>query len=115
MIPDINNNQVYAVFDLMEFDLSKTLSMCNLENIQRKYISYQLLHAVQYLHNSGLVHRDIKPSNILIDNNCNVKLCDFGLSRTINNFSSFNENKSSKRQKDDVLTQYVAARWYRPP
>ena len=79
---------MYAVFELAELDLSKALSMCSLEVLQRKYVAFQLLHAVKYLHGSGLVHRDIKPSNVLIDGNCDVKLCDFGLSRLINSCSS---------------------------
>jgi len=41
---------------------------------------YQTALAVEYLHNSNLIHRDIKPENILLDDNFNVKLCDFGWS-----------------------------------
>ena len=41
---------------------------------------YQTAIAVQYLHNMKLIHRDIKPENILLDDNFNVKLCDFGWS-----------------------------------
>jgi serine/threonine protein kinase len=46
-------------------------------------ISYNLVCALNFIHSSGLVHRDLKPSNILIDDLCNVKICDFGLSRSI--------------------------------
>lgn len=35
------------------------------------------------MHSANVVHRDIKPGNFLIDGNCGVKLCDFGLSRTL--------------------------------
>lgn len=48
-----------------------------------KYITYQLVCALKYLHSAELIHRDIKPSNILIDESCHVKLCDFGLCRSI--------------------------------
>jgi serine/threonine protein kinase len=44
---------------------------------------YQLLSAVSFLHSAGVVHRDIKPANILLNSNCKIKLCDFGLSRVI--------------------------------
>jgi len=38
----------------------------------------QTVNAINFLHSNEYVHRDIKPENILIDENNNVKLCDFG-------------------------------------
>ena len=46
-------------------------------------ILYNLLCAVNFMHSANVMHRDIKPSNILIDEKCNIKICDFGISRTI--------------------------------
>jgi serine/threonine protein kinase len=44
----------------------------------------------QYMHQLGIVHRDIKSHNILIDDNLNVKVCDFGLARfKVKIFQSF--------------------------
>jgi serine/threonine protein kinase len=34
------------------------------------------------MHSANIIHRDIKPANILINTKCQVKICDFGLSRT---------------------------------
>ena len=53
----------------------------------RKYFR-QLILAVEYCHeNAQIIHRDIKPENILIDNNDNVKLSDFGVSFMMENGS----------------------------
>jgi len=41
---------------------------------------YQTSLAVQYLHSLNLIHRDIKPENILLDEDFNAKMCDFGWS-----------------------------------
>ena len=48
-----------------------------------KRILYNLLASLSYLHILNVVHRDIKPANILIDPHCNIKICDFGLARTM--------------------------------
>lgn len=45
-------------------------------------IFYQIVLAVKYLHDNGIAHRDIKTENIMIDENYNAKLLDFGLAKT---------------------------------
>lgn len=42
---------------------------------------YNCLCGLQFIHSANLIHRDLKPENLLIDSNCAVKFCDFGLSR----------------------------------
>jgi mitogen-activated protein kinase 15 len=78
-----------------------------LQAIQRKYLAYQLLQGLAYLHRCGLVHRDIKPSNLLLNlNSLELKICDFGMARL---------KVEGEGGFEGVLTEYVASRWYRPP
>ena len=44
-------------------------------------IMYNLLCGLHFIHSSGVMHRDLKPANVLINIDCQAKICDFGLSR----------------------------------
>uniref|UniRef100_M8CLX6 Uncharacterized protein n=1 Tax=Aegilops tauschii TaxID=37682 RepID=M8CLX6_AEGTA len=97
---------IYVVFELMESDLQKVMQVNeNLTAGHHRYFLYQLLHALKYIHAANVFHRDLKPSNILVNSNCKLKICDFGLARA---------------SRDDpplaiFWTDYVATRWYRAP
>lgn len=75
-----------------------------LEDIHKQYIVYQLLKSLYFMHTAELIHRDVKPSNLLLNSDCHVKVCDFGLCRSVSEMSSASA---------PVLTDYVATRWYR--
>jgi len=101
--PDFDD--IYIVTDLMETDLHKVIySKQVLNDEHHQYFSYQILRGLLYLHSANVVHRDLKPSNILVNKNCDLKICDFGLARGFGN-----------NEDDPTLTDYVVTRWYRAP
>lgn len=89
-----------------ETDLHHVIRANILEDIHKQYVCYQLLKSLHYMHTAELLHRDIKPSNLLLNSDCHVKLCDFGLCRSL---------AESSATSSPVLTDYVATRWYRAP
>ena len=56
----------------------------NLEETHIKTIAYNLLWAMNYVHSADVLHRDLKPANILVNEDCGIKVCDFGLARGLN-------------------------------
>ncbi|NXN73182.1 MK15 kinase, partial [Himantopus himantopus] len=103
-----NDKDIYLIFESMETDLHAVIKKGNLlKDIHKCYILYQLLKATKFIHSGNVIHRDQKPSNILLDADCFVKLCDFGLARSL---CQMNED-----QGNPPLTEYVATRWYRAP
>lgn len=70
-----------------------------------KVMLYNLLCSVNFMHSANVVHRDLKPANILVDGQCNLVICDFGLSRTLL------KEKKVKRP----MTAHVTSRFYRAP
>ncbi|CAD8148512.1 unnamed protein product [Paramecium octaurelia] len=94
--------KIFLVFQFVDRNLLELLEeRKTLDQESIKRVIFQLVLAVHACHSVGIVHRDIKPENLLIDNDLNLKLCDFGFARTI--------------QTQEQLTDYVATRWYRSP
>lgn len=96
---------VYIVSDLMDTDLSQIISSDQpLSDDHFQYFLYQTLRGLKYIHSANVIHRDLKPSNLLLNGNCDLRICDFGLARVAN-----------FEDRDLDLTEYVATRWYRAP
>lgn len=62
-------------------DLNRLLTGRKLDAQYTQYFLYQIMSGLKYVHAAGVIHRDIKPSNILVNEDCLVKICDFGLAR----------------------------------
>lgn len=96
---------VYIVQCLMETDLHKLLKTQTISNEHVCYFLYQILRGLKYIHSANVLHRDLKPSNLLLNTNCDLKICDFGLARIAD----------PDHDHTGFLTEYVATRWYRAP
>ncbi|CAF1092823.1 unnamed protein product [Adineta steineri] len=96
---------VYIVQCLMECDLYKLLRHQRLTDEHICYFLYQILRGLKYIHSANVLHRDLKPSNLLLNTNCDLKICDFGLARVAD----------PNKDHSGLLTEYVATRWYRAP
>jgi cyclin-dependent kinase 12/13 len=77
-----NRGNVYLVFQYMEQDFSGIrMSGLSFDLSQIKYIFYQILSGMAYLHKCKIIHRDIKSSNILMNHKGEIKIGDYGLAR----------------------------------
>jgi mitogen-activated protein kinase 15 len=99
-----NGVDVYLAFEYLEADLNRVVRAGLLRDVHHRFVFWQLLCALRFLHSAGVVHRDLKPANILVNADASVKLCDFGLARALD-----------AGAPPDDLTEYIATRWYRAP
>ncbi|KAJ5909020.1 hypothetical protein N7495_001702 [Penicillium taxi] len=95
------SEDLYLVMDCISTDLHYLIQLRKkpLEGQFVLFFTYQILRGLKYIHSAGVIHRDLKPSNILINENCDVKICDFGLARG----------------KEQQMTGYITTRYYRAP
>uniref|UniRef100_A0AAQ4PDD6 mitogen-activated protein kinase n=1 Tax=Gasterosteus aculeatus aculeatus TaxID=481459 RepID=A0AAQ4PDD6_GASAC len=89
----------YLVMPFMGTDLGRLMKLQRLSEDKIQYLVYQMLKGLKYIHSSGIIHRDLKPGNLAINQDCELKILDFGLAR----------------QADSEMTGYVVTRWYRAP
>lgn len=138
-------NELYVVMEHAQSDLKKLVkSPVHLDHDHIQLIIYNILCGMKYIHSANILHRDLKPANILLNEDCEVKICDFGLARSIpdekNQIDTIIEEdeeaptsqpqvtstanlphhppkltRSSKLAVKRELTGHVVTRWYRAP
>lgn len=128
----VSFNVLSIVFEFVDTDMAKLINsdQC-FSTLHVQYMIYQVFLGVKYIHSAGIAHRDIKPANILVNEDCTVRICDFGLARGLTeNYDTPNpefllpednedDEKYNKRKakawKSRELTRHVVTRWYRAP
>uniref|UniRef100_A0A7N8X4R2 mitogen-activated protein kinase n=1 Tax=Mastacembelus armatus TaxID=205130 RepID=A0A7N8X4R2_9TELE len=89
-------NELYLVTNLMGADLNNIVKFQRLSDEHVQFLIYQLLRGLKVIY---CIMIDLKPSNVAVNEDCELRILDFGLAR----------------QTDDEMTGYVATRWYRAP
>jgi mitogen-activated protein kinase 1/3 len=77
---------IFIVMESSDCDLKQLLNKIKDIEFDEGHIItilYNALCALNFIHSANVMHRDIKPANILINHECEITLCDFGLSRTV--------------------------------
>lgn len=101
-----NNFILFIVMEKFDTDLRSLIRLGPKSGFTEEHlikIMYNTLCALKYLHSANVVHRDIKPSNILITKDSQVKICDFGISRTLPESCIGKGSGNTKRVRDSIL------------
>lgn len=105
-----DKGEVYMVMEYMDSDLQKIIeSGQSLSEMHIKCFAKQLLEGINAMHKMGVYHRDLKPANILITQDCEIRITDFGLARFMDADTLLGNNDHNP------MTEYVVTRWYRGP
>jgi len=78
--------RIFLVMELVGPDLRDVINNSKELQIDEEatiIIMYNLLCSINFMHSANVIHRDIKPSNLLLNEECHLKICDFGLSKTL--------------------------------
>ena len=139
---------IFLVMDYVPDDIKKMLDEIDPENWSEEHVKvivYNALCCLNFLRSANIMHRDIKPQNLLMNSNCEVVLCDFGMARTLpkkeqpllkgchlnivydqddsgeeSDTADSSPIERNRSLKDDVvkrrrLSMHIQSRWYRAP
>ena len=69
---------LYLVTELLGADLHHVIASQPLSITHIQWFLYQMLRGIKYVHSANVIHRDLKPSNVLVNENCDLKVCLIG-------------------------------------
>lgn len=98
---------IFVVMRLSESNLGEMIDKSVMDISNVKVLMYNLLCSLNYLHSANIVHRDLKPQNLLVDGQCRVMLCDFGLARTLPESVLGKHNGQTHKVRRSVLSKLV--------
>lgn len=102
-----SRTKIFIVLELITggelFD--KIVSEGRMSEDQARYYLHQLVEGVEYCHSQGVCHRDLKPENLLLDEEGNLKISDFGLSAL---YSGTEDTRSALLHTTCGTPNYVA-------
>ena len=108
--------QLSVVFEFMPADLKRIFrSKQFFSNLHIEYIMYQILLGLKFVHTAGIVHRDLKPENIIINEECTIRIIDFGLARGVQeNVPSPSPEKivSKSSRNHPLFTGQIFEKWF---
>eukprot|EP00831_Metopus_contortus_P076442 TRINITY_DN7056_c0_g1_i1.p1 TRINITY_DN7056_c0_g1~~TRINITY_DN7056_c0_g1_i1.p1 ORF type:complete len:219 (+),score=47.36 TRINITY_DN7056_c0_g1_i1:158-814(+) len=99
---------IYMVMEYAQSDIKKLVKAAiHLQEAHARKLIYNILVGLKYIHSADVLHRDIKPANILINEDCSVRICDFGLARSLVGVEG--PSISLMKHKIKMLEEYAAA------
>lgn len=128
-------DEVYIVMELADSDLKKLCKQdVTLSPLHINTLLYNLLCGLKFIHSAGIYHRDLKPANCFVNQDCTVKIGDFGLARAIGGEFELELQQTPRSEAEQEgangekmpqvphtqrlkknLTGHVVTRWYRAP
>eukprot|EP00929_Paragymnodinium_shiwhaense_P008035 TRINITY_DN111960_c0_g1_i1.p1 TRINITY_DN111960_c0_g1~~TRINITY_DN111960_c0_g1_i1.p1 ORF type:complete len:460 (-),score=98.63 TRINITY_DN111960_c0_g1_i1:96-1475(-) len=116
VVPEKRFNELCLIMEICDSDMKHLLCLdVALSPMHTTTLLYNLLVGLKHIHSAGIVHRDLKPANVLVNQDCSVKICDFGLSRTVDDCRERLPDGQRNGQRGGCLTAHVVTRWYRAP
>ena len=112
-----NKGTVFMAFEYLDHDLTGLMDTPGV-NVTRMHIKVwmkAILSGLVYIHKKNILHRDIKGANLLIDNDNNLKIADWGLARLVKNAVQSKGKDGTMNKHTQNLTNRVVTLWYRAP